>query len=59
MLQRNRVVGAKNQDEAELRTMRHTLIARYDSGAMPPVVFVVIRQLETELSWREHRRGRP
>ena len=34
------------------------LQARYDDGAIPQAVFAVIRELETELGWLEHR-GRP
>ena len=40
---------------SDVRTELARLQARYDSGAVPPAVFSVIRKLETELSWLEHR----
>jgi hypothetical protein len=47
---------AKAQNErrtAALREELETLKARYDSGAVPIALFAVIRQLETEIAWRE------
>jgi hypothetical protein len=31
--------------------------ARYDGGAPPPFVFSVVRSLQVELAWLEHRGG--
>jgi hypothetical protein len=31
------------------------LRARYDDGAVSPAIYSVIRQLETEIAWYEHR----
>jgi hypothetical protein len=30
--------------------------ARYDDGAIPLAIFNVIRELEVDISWLEHRR---
>jgi hypothetical protein len=38
-----------------LRLERLMLLARHDSGALTPATFKVVRQLETEISWAEHR----
>jgi hypothetical protein len=40
---------------AELRGELHRLQARYDSGAVEPAIFKVIRQMEIELGWARHR----
>ena len=40
---------------SDIRTELARLQARYDHGAFPPAIFSVIRKLETELSWLEHR----
>jgi hypothetical protein len=43
---------------AFLRAELASLRARYDSGAVSPGVYAIIRQLEIELAWHEHsRRG--
>jgi hypothetical protein len=39
---------------AELTLLR----ARYDSGAVSPGVYAIIRQLEIELSWYQHHQRR-
>jgi hypothetical protein len=44
---------------ARLRSQLATLRVRYDSGAVSTAVYAVIRELEIELSWAEHRRVRP
>ena len=41
-------------DYSDIRAQLSQLLARYDGG-VPPAVFSVIRKLETELSWLEHR----
>ena len=38
-----------------LRLERATLLARYDSGAFSPAIFKVIREIETDIAWIEHR----
>jgi len=37
-----------------LRLDRLMLLSRYDCGALPFAVFNIVKQLETELAWREH-----
>ena len=39
-----------------LRSELASLRARYNSGAVAPGVYAVIRQLEIELAWHLHRR---
>jgi hypothetical protein len=39
-----------------LRAEFASLRARYDSGAVSPGVYAIIRQLEIELSWYQHQR---
>jgi hypothetical protein len=41
--------------ERRKRTELAMLRARYDSGAVHPAVYGVIRTVETNISWREHR----
>jgi hypothetical protein len=41
---------------AALRSELAALRARYDDGAISPAVFAVIREIETDISWAEHRR---
>jgi hypothetical protein len=41
--------------EQDVRTQLPPLLARYDTGAIPPAVFSIIRSLQVELSWNEHR----
>ena len=38
-----------------LRRNLAMLRARYDDGAVSPAVYRVIRAIETELAWRQHR----
>ena len=40
--------------EQDVRAELAQLHARYDSGAISPTVFSVIRALEVELAWIEH-----
>ena len=40
---------------AELTLLR----ARYDSGAVSVAVYKVIRELEIDIAWAEHREVRP
>jgi hypothetical protein len=35
------------------------LRSRYDDGAVSPPVYAVIRAIETEIVWLEHRRVQP
>jgi hypothetical protein len=39
---------------ANLRVKVAVLCARYDDGAVSSAVYAVIKQIETEISWREH-----
>jgi hypothetical protein len=43
------------ESTAALRDERTWLLARYDSGALTPTTFKIIRGLEVEISWAEHR----
>jgi hypothetical protein len=47
----------QDHDEA-LRAQLAALLARYDCH-LPPYIFAVVRQIETEISWSEHQRARP
>jgi hypothetical protein len=42
---------------AALRGERAMIVARYDSGAMPPCVYAVVRLLEIEISEMQMRAG--
>jgi hypothetical protein len=49
---------AARKPASEIGTLRAELAllqARYDSGAVSQAVLSIIRSLETELSWIEHR----
>ena len=37
-----------------LRAERLMLVARYDCYSFSPAIFLVVKELETEISWREH-----
>ncbi len=50
--------SAHNAEERDLRAELGLLRARYDGGAVNPAVFTVVKAIETELAWLEHR-GRP
>jgi hypothetical protein len=39
-----------------LRSEHAYLVARYDSGAMPPAIYAVVRKLEVEISEMQMRR---
>jgi hypothetical protein len=41
---------------ADLRAELALLRARYDSGAVSPAIYRVIREIETALAWAEHRK---
>jgi len=45
--------------EQALRAALAWVRARHDSGAISPAVFSVIRMIETELAWRQHREFEP
>jgi len=53
-LERNNIPDA----ELDLRAELTALQARYDSGAVAPAVFAIIKRIETEAAWLQHR-GRP
>ncbi len=42
-------------EERDLRDRLTLLRARYDHGTAPSAIFAVIRQIEIELAWLEHR----
>jgi hypothetical protein len=39
-----------------LRAELASLKARYDSGAVHPAIFAIIKQIETDIAWRVHAR---
>jgi hypothetical protein len=39
---------------ATLRAERLMMIARYDCFSFSPAIYAVVREIETEISWREH-----
>jgi hypothetical protein len=41
--------------ETRLREQRNQLVSRYDCGAVPDAIFLVIRQIEIEISWLQHK----
>jgi hypothetical protein len=47
------------QPQQRFRFELEQLRARYDSGAVSPAVYQVVRKLETEIAWAEHCRGEP
>jgi hypothetical protein len=47
-----------SEQERDLRRDLALLPARYDCGSVSPATYTVIRRLETELAWLEHR-GQP
>jgi hypothetical protein len=53
--QRNNI---PSQPEQDLRAELTALQARYDSGAVSSAVYAVVKAIETELGWLQHR-GRP
>jgi hypothetical protein len=50
-------VRVKNNagQSARLRAELALLVARYDSGAVSPAVYAVIRAIESDIAWLEHR----
>jgi hypothetical protein len=52
--QRNNNSAFPSHEQA-LRAALAWVRARHDSGAVSPAAFSVIRMIETELSWRQHR----
>jgi hypothetical protein len=40
---------------AALRSELEWLCARYDDGKVSPAVFAIIRKLESDIAWAEHR----
>jgi hypothetical protein len=44
-----------DDQEARLRNARDQLIARYDTDAISPAVFLAVRKLEMEIAWLQHR----
>jgi hypothetical protein len=43
---------------AALRDERIWLLARHDSGAITPSIFKIVRSLEVDIAWAEHREAR-
>jgi hypothetical protein len=44
---------------AALRSELEWLRVRYDDGKVSPAVFAIIRKLESDIAWAEHREVRP
>ena len=56
------LVGLRSNDNSSnptlispLRKALAELRARYDSGAVAPGMYAVIRQMETEIAWEEYK----
>jgi hypothetical protein len=45
-----RLLSRNRRQRKELDALR----ARYDSGAVAPGIYAIIKQLETEIAWKEH-----
>ena len=45
-----------SKSTAALRMELAQLRARYDDGAVAPAIYIVIRTIETDISWIEHQR---
>jgi hypothetical protein len=55
MSQRPSDFSATTPSTAALRDERTWLLARHDSGALTPATFKIVRSLEVEIAWAEHR----
>jgi hypothetical protein len=44
---------------SSLRLGRAMILARHDHGAIAPGVFGALKNIEIEISWREHRQQKP
>ncbi|MGO9682405.1 MAG: hypothetical protein ACLPTZ_07425 [Beijerinckiaceae bacterium] len=40
----------------KLRSELASIVARYDSGAVSPAIYAVIRAIESDIAWLEFRR---
>jgi hypothetical protein len=52
--------GAEMTEQNYIRMLREQLAvlrARHDSGAMSAVTYDVVREIEIEIGWLEHRAG--
>jgi len=47
--------GQQPISDGRPRDERRFLLARYDCYKFPPAIFTVIKRLEIEIAWREHR----
>lgn len=47
------------QPTSVLRAELTLLRARYDSGAVSAAIYKVIKELETDIAWAEHREVQP
>jgi hypothetical protein len=48
----------QRQDARSLREERVWLLGRHDTGAVAPQIYLIVKMLEVEISWAEHRRAR-
>jgi hypothetical protein len=44
------------QPTPDARAQLDALRIRYDTAKMPPAIYEVVKQLETELAWNQHNR---
>jgi hypothetical protein len=51
------MANKSDDQESRLRDQRARLIAQSDSGAESAAVFALIREIEVELGWLQHRNG--
>jgi hypothetical protein len=49
-----RVIDELSRKRADLALLR----ARYDSGAVSAAIYVVIKRIECDIAWKEHKRKR-
>jgi hypothetical protein len=52
---RDRTIPRATAEEQRLRSELARLVARYDGGAVSPAIYAVIRAIETDIGWLEHR----
>lgn len=46
----------RRKNAKQLREERSNLLARYDSGAMPPYIYSQLRRIESDIAWAEQSR---
>jgi hypothetical protein len=49
--------GVMTRAESEARLDLLMIQAKYDGGGMPPALFLVLKQIETDIAWMHHNGG--